>query len=65
MDKEYYTVGARLIRLEDKVLQMDVKLENILKILMEHFQPRPELLQKPSCRVTVMKRLGVSMDESQ
>ncbi|XP_050956041.1 potassium voltage-gated channel subfamily KQT member 1 [Labeo rohita] len=68
VDKEYYTVGARLIRLEDKVLQMDVKLENVLKILMEHFQPKPELLQKPnqySSRVTVMKRLGVSMDESQ
>ncbi|XP_048014028.1 potassium voltage-gated channel subfamily KQT member 1 isoform X2 [Megalobrama amblycephala] len=68
VDKEYYTVGARLIRLEDKVLQMDVKVENILKILMEHFQPKPELLQKPnqySSRVTVMKRLGVSMDESQ
>ncbi|XP_058623297.1 potassium voltage-gated channel subfamily KQT member 1 isoform X1 [Onychostoma macrolepis] len=68
VDKEYYTVGARLIRLEDKVLQMDVKLENVLKILTEHFQPKPELLQKPSqysSRVTVMKRLGVSMDESQ
>ncbi|XP_067292900.1 potassium voltage-gated channel subfamily KQT member 1 [Pseudorasbora parva] len=68
VDKEYFTVGARLIRLEDKVLQMDVKLENVLKILLEHFQPKPELLQKPSqysSRVTVMKRLGVSMDESQ
>nr|XP_055048871.1 potassium voltage-gated channel subfamily KQT member 1 isoform X3 [Misgurnus anguillicaudatus] len=67
VDKEYHTVGARLIRLEDKVLQMDVKLENILKILVEHFQPKPELLQKPnqySSRVTVMKRLGVSMDET-
>uniref|UniRef100_A0A9J7XTN1 Potassium voltage-gated channel subfamily KQT member 1 n=1 Tax=Cyprinus carpio carpio TaxID=630221 RepID=A0A9J7XTN1_CYPCA len=68
VDKEHYTVGARLIRLEDKVLQMDVKLENVLKILLEHFQPKSELLQKPSeysSRVTVMKRLGVSMDESQ
>ncbi|XP_051975724.1 potassium voltage-gated channel subfamily KQT member 1 [Xyrauchen texanus] len=68
VDKEYYTVGARLIRLEDKVLQMDLKLENILKILVEHFQSKPELLPKPnqySSRVTVMKRLGVSMDESQ
>lgn len=47
---------------------MDVKLENVLKILTEHFQPKPELLQKPSqcsSRITVMKRLGVSMDESQ
>ncbi|XP_016414948.1 potassium voltage-gated channel subfamily KQT member 1 [Sinocyclocheilus rhinocerous] len=68
VDKEHYTVGARLIRLEDKVLQMDVKLENVLKILTAHFQPKAELLQKPSqcsSRVTVMKRLGVSMDESQ
>ncbi|XP_051545269.1 potassium voltage-gated channel subfamily KQT member 1 [Myxocyprinus asiaticus] len=68
VDKDYYTVGARLIRLEDKVLQMDVKLENVLKILVEHFQSKPELLQKPnqySSRITVMKRLGVSMDGSQ
>lgn len=68
VEKEYYTVGARLIRLEDKVFQMDVKLENIQKILLEHFQPKSELLQRPSplsSRVTVMKRLGVSMDESQ
>ncbi|ROI37122.1 hypothetical protein DPX16_3060 [Anabarilius grahami] len=53
---------------EERVLQMDVKVENILKILMENFQPKPELLPKPnqySSRVTVMKRLGVSMDESQ
>ncbi|XP_037398476.1 potassium voltage-gated channel subfamily KQT member 1 [Pygocentrus nattereri] len=68
VDKEYYTVGARLIRLEDKVLQMDQKMENILKILVEQFQLKAELLQKPShshSRVTVMKRLGVSMDEGQ
>uniref|UniRef100_A0A8B9J4K4 Potassium voltage-gated channel subfamily KQT member 1 n=1 Tax=Astyanax mexicanus TaxID=7994 RepID=A0A8B9J4K4_ASTMX len=66
VDKEFHTVGARLIRLEDKVLQMDQKVENILKILVEQFQPKPELLQKPShSRVTVMKRLGVSMDEGQ
>ncbi|XP_073798659.1 potassium voltage-gated channel subfamily KQT member 1 isoform X18 [Danio rerio] len=68
VEKEYYTVGARLIRLEDKVFQMDVKLENIQKILLEHFQPKSELLQRPSplsSRVTVMKRLGVSMDETQ
>ncbi|KAL1248106.1 hypothetical protein QQF64_023482 [Cirrhinus molitorella] len=53
---------------DDPVLQMDMKLENVLKILMEHFQPKPEQLQKPSqysSRITVMKRLGVSMDESQ
>ncbi|XP_018602678.2 potassium voltage-gated channel subfamily KQT member 1 [Scleropages formosus] len=38
VDKEYYTVGARLIRLEDKVLQMDQKMETILKILVEQFR---------------------------
>ncbi|XP_062859188.1 potassium voltage-gated channel subfamily KQT member 1 [Trichomycterus rosablanca] len=47
VDKEYHTVGARLIRLEDKVLQMDKKLESILNILVEQYQPKPELLQKP------------------
>ncbi|XP_062403902.1 potassium voltage-gated channel subfamily KQT member 1 [Sardina pilchardus] len=66
IDKEYHTVGARLIRLEDKVLDMNQKMEDILTILVEHFKPKPELLQKPphySSRVTVMKHMGVSMDE--
>ncbi|XP_028813717.1 potassium voltage-gated channel subfamily KQT member 1 [Denticeps clupeoides] len=68
IDKEYYTVGARLIRLEDKVSQIDQKLEEMLQMLAEQFKGKPELLRGPahcSSRVTVMKRMGLSMDEGQ
>ncbi|XP_031420789.1 potassium voltage-gated channel subfamily KQT member 1 isoform X1 [Clupea harengus] len=68
IDKEHHTVGARLIRLEDKVLEMNQKMEDILKILVEQFKPKPELLHRPALcgsRVTVMKHMGVSMDEGQ
>ncbi|XP_034734983.1 potassium voltage-gated channel subfamily KQT member 1 isoform X1 [Etheostoma cragini] len=58
-DKEYPTIGARLIRLEDKVHQMDRKLDSVLRILMEQFPPKPELMSKPSIRrVTIQKRMG-------
>ncbi|XP_010213262.1 PREDICTED: potassium voltage-gated channel subfamily KQT member 1-like [Tinamus guttatus] len=45
VDKGYYTVGARLIRLEDKVLQMDQKLDDILNALQVQLgdQPRTEM----------------------
>ncbi|XP_062347776.1 potassium voltage-gated channel subfamily KQT member 1-like [Cinclus cinclus] len=33
VDKGYYSIGARLIRLEDKVVQMDQKLDDILSKL--------------------------------
>ncbi|XP_045893153.1 potassium voltage-gated channel subfamily KQT member 1 isoform X1 [Micropterus dolomieu] len=63
-DKEYPTIGARLIRLEDKVHQMDQKMDSVLRILMEQFTPKPELTSKPSIRrVTIQKRMGVSIDE--
>ncbi|XP_034541358.1 potassium voltage-gated channel subfamily KQT member 1 isoform X2 [Notolabrus celidotus] len=63
-DKEYPTIGARLIRLEDKIHQMDQKMDSVLQILMEQFQPKPEILSKPSLRrVTIQKRMGVSIDE--
>ncbi|XP_074534397.1 potassium voltage-gated channel subfamily KQT member 1 [Halichoeres trimaculatus] len=63
-DKEYPTIGARLIRLEDKIHQMDQKMESVLQILMEQFQPKPEIKSKPSVRrVTIQKRMGVSIDE--
>ncbi|TRY91455.1 hypothetical protein DNTS_027210, partial [Danionella cerebrum] len=67
LEKEFNTVGARLVRLEEKVLQMDVKLENIHRMLSDHLQPSSELQQRPaplSSRVTVMKRLGLSMDHT-
>nr|XP_038029053.1 potassium voltage-gated channel subfamily KQT member 1 isoform X11 [Anas platyrhynchos] len=42
VDKGYYTVGARLIRLEDKVMQMDQKLDDILTTLQAHFGDQPQ-----------------------
>ncbi|XP_069018426.1 potassium voltage-gated channel subfamily KQT member 1 [Embiotoca jacksoni] len=63
-DKEYLTIGARLIRLEDKVHLMDQKMDSVLRILMEQFPPKPELMSKPSIRrVTIQKRMGASIDE--
>ncbi|XP_071349451.1 potassium voltage-gated channel subfamily KQT member 1 isoform X2 [Trachinotus anak] len=63
-DKEYPTIGARLIRLEDKVHQMDQKMDSVLQILMEQFPPKPELTSKPSIRrVTIQKCMDASIDE--
>ncbi|XP_041652499.1 potassium voltage-gated channel subfamily KQT member 1 isoform X2 [Cheilinus undulatus] len=63
-DKEYPTIGARLIRLEDKIHQMDKKMDSVLRMLMEQFKPKPEMMTKPSLRrVTIQKRMGVSIDE--
>ncbi|XP_043388658.1 potassium voltage-gated channel subfamily KQT member 1-like [Chelonia mydas] len=42
VDKGYYTVGARLIRLEDKVTQMDQKLDDILSSLQTQFGAQPQ-----------------------
>ncbi|XP_030587408.1 potassium voltage-gated channel subfamily KQT member 1 [Archocentrus centrarchus] len=63
-DKEYPTIGARLIRLEDKIHQMDQKMDSVLRILLEQFPPKAELTSKPSIRrVTIQKRMGGSTDE--
>ncbi|XP_034391399.1 potassium voltage-gated channel subfamily KQT member 1 [Cyclopterus lumpus] len=63
-DKEYPTIGARLIRLEDKVHQMDQNMNSILRILVEQFPPKPQLTSTPSIRrVTIQNRKGASMDE--
>ncbi|XP_068459093.1 potassium voltage-gated channel subfamily KQT member 1 [Clinocottus analis] len=63
-DKEYPTIGARLIRLEDKVHQMDQNMNSILRILMEQFPPKPVLTSTPSIRrVTIQNRKGASIDD--
>ncbi|XP_042352640.1 potassium voltage-gated channel subfamily KQT member 1 [Plectropomus leopardus] len=63
-DKEFPTIGARLIRLEDKVHKMDQKVDSVLRILMEQFPPKLELTSKPSIRrVTIQKCMGASIDE--
>ncbi|XP_051916732.1 potassium voltage-gated channel subfamily KQT member 1 isoform X1 [Hippocampus zosterae] len=63
-DKEFPTIGARLVRLEDKVYQMDQKMDSVLRILSEQFRPKPELISRPSIRrVTIQKRMGASIDE--
>ncbi|XP_068018492.1 potassium voltage-gated channel subfamily KQT member 1-like [Melanerpes formicivorus] len=41
-DKGYCTVGARLIRLEDKVMQMDQKLDDILNMLQAQYEDQPQ-----------------------
>ncbi|KAM9754263.1 potassium voltage-gated channel subfamily KQT member 1 [Menidia menidia] len=62
-DKEYPTIGARLIRLEDKVQQMDQKVDSVLRLLAEQFPPRQEPASKPSFRrATLQRRMGVSVD---
>lgn len=49
---------------EIQVHQMDKKMDSVLRVLMEQFPPRPELTSKPSIRkVTIQKRMGVSIDE--
>ncbi|KAM4572613.1 potassium voltage-gated channel subfamily KQT member 1 [Odontesthes bonariensis] len=63
-DKEHPTIGARMIRLEDKIHQMDQKMDSVLRILAEQFSPKPELTSKPSIRrVTIKKRTAASNDE--
>ncbi|KAM9377941.1 potassium voltage-gated channel subfamily KQT member 1 [Pholidichthys leucotaenia] len=63
-DKEYPTIGARMIRLEDKIQQLDKKMDAVLRILKEQFPPKAELTSKPSIRrVTIQKCMGASIDE--
>lgn len=43
---------------------MDKKMDSVLRILLEQFPPKPELTSQPSIRrVTIQKRMGVSIDE--
>ncbi|XP_030094529.1 potassium voltage-gated channel subfamily KQT member 1-like [Serinus canaria] len=42
VDKGYYSIGARLIRLEDKVMQMDQKLDDILSTLQAQLGDQPQ-----------------------
>ncbi|XP_062838046.1 potassium voltage-gated channel subfamily KQT member 1 isoform X1 [Anolis carolinensis] len=48
VDKGYYTVGARLIRLEDKVTQIDHKLNDILNALQIQFDKQSSEWASPS-----------------
>lgn len=43
---------------------MDQKMDSVLRVLMEQFPPKPQLTPQPSIRrVTIQKRMGVSIDE--
>lgn len=43
---------------------MDKKMDSVLRILLEQFPPKPELTSQPSIRrVTIQKRMGISIDE--
>ncbi|KAM9310871.1 potassium voltage-gated channel subfamily KQT member 1-like [Gastrophryne carolinensis] len=44
VDKGYYTVGARLMRLEDKVSHMDNKLDEILRVFRAKLVPEEDRL---------------------
>ncbi|KAM8973778.1 potassium voltage-gated channel subfamily KQT member 1-like isoform 2-T2 [Pelodytes ibericus] len=44
VDKGFYTVGARLMRLEDKVSQMDHKLDEILRVFRAQLVPEEDQL---------------------
>ncbi|KAM6436649.1 potassium voltage-gated channel subfamily KQT member 1-like [Liasis olivaceus] len=48
VDKGYYTMGARLIRLEDKVTQIDQKLNDIMDALQTQFGKRSSPAQASS-----------------
>ncbi|XP_053338695.1 potassium voltage-gated channel subfamily KQT member 1 [Clarias gariepinus] len=66
VEKEYHTIGARLIRLEDRAIKMEHKLDSVLKILVEQFQLEPELLQRPShCSSCLMNGQSGSMEKGQ
>ncbi|KAJ8373457.1 hypothetical protein SKAU_G00040370 [Synaphobranchus kaupii] len=46
----------------------DQKVEDVRKIPVEQFRPKPESMQEPdgfSTKVTALKRLGISMEEGQ
>ncbi|XP_025065564.1 potassium voltage-gated channel subfamily KQT member 1-like isoform X2 [Alligator sinensis] len=61
VDKGYYTVGARLIRLEDKVMQMDQKLDDILNALQTQFDTwLPTRTSAPATPTT--RHLQLSLD---
>ncbi|XP_064317994.1 potassium voltage-gated channel subfamily KQT member 1 isoform X3 [Phalacrocorax carbo] len=61
VDKGYYTVGARLIRLEDKVMQMDQKLDGILNTLQAQFGDQP-LAQMSGPATTPVRQLQTASD---
>ncbi|XP_078509996.1 potassium voltage-gated channel subfamily KQT member 1-like [Lissotriton helveticus] len=64
VDKGYYTVGARLIRLEDKVSHMDHKLDDILKAIRAQLgvQEEPQLPQATSPGTPNLRRPRSSLD---
>ncbi|KAM4677938.1 potassium voltage-gated channel subfamily KQT member 1-like [Discoglossus pictus] len=47
VDKGYYTVGSRLMRLEEKVTHMDHKLDEILRVFRAQLVPEEDQLHPP------------------
>ncbi|XP_069821629.1 potassium voltage-gated channel subfamily KQT member 1-like isoform X4 [Dendropsophus ebraccatus] len=47
VDKGYYTVGSRLMRLEEKVSQMDNKLDEILRVFRAQLVPEEDRVLPP------------------
>ncbi|XP_061844783.1 potassium voltage-gated channel subfamily KQT member 1 isoform X2 [Colius striatus] len=63
VDKGYYTVGARLIRLEDKVMQMDQKLDDILNTLQAQFWDQPQA-QMSGPAIPPVRQIQTTSDSS-
>ncbi|XP_050180124.1 potassium voltage-gated channel subfamily KQT member 1-like [Myiozetetes cayanensis] len=61
VDKGYYSIGARLIRLEDKVMQMDQKLDDILNTLQAQLGDQPQA-QMPEPATPPVRHLQTTSD---
>ncbi|XP_027522089.1 potassium voltage-gated channel subfamily KQT member 1-like isoform X1 [Corapipo altera] len=61
VDKGYYSIGARLIRLEDKVMQMDQKLDDILNTLQAQLGDQPQA-QVPGPATPPVRHLQTTSD---
>ncbi|XP_063786146.1 potassium voltage-gated channel subfamily KQT member 1-like [Pseudophryne corroboree] len=60
VDKGYYTVGARLMRLEEKITHMDHKLDEILRVFRAHLVPEEDQLLPPEPGSPIPHRLHPS-----
>ncbi|XP_069759861.1 potassium voltage-gated channel subfamily KQT member 1-like [Narcine bancroftii] len=62
LDKGYYTAGARLIRLEDKITKIDQKLDDIVMIMKDHLAMQQTSHSSGSTSSTI--KLSVSTSET-
>ncbi|XP_044133939.1 LOW QUALITY PROTEIN: potassium voltage-gated channel subfamily KQT member 1-like [Bufo gargarizans] len=60
VDKGFYTVGSRLMRLEEKVTQMDTKLDEILRVFRAQLVPEEDQMFPPAPASPTSHRLHPS-----